>query len=274
MLRSLILPIVLVSGFINTNYIQAQTATARNTKITATPRLRSEIYNRVSGRVSGLQNQLRETNDPQEILPLTQLENMKTAYEEASNVSEKSGAALSAFMKTTLDKNSDAPATEQAQALVYGFAELTDSMSFLNTGTGKVTLADFQGHGGLMASSAFILNFEEGESVKGDEYVKSNLDLQAVFTQVTYSQLDGDRLIEVLDTNKSRDALAEAGAVPFQLGEITPAKFANIRIRLHAQDQAFDNTKSSQLPTNSESSQMPPSRSGTSAKPLSHFSVQ
>jgi hypothetical protein len=266
---------VLVSGFINTNYIQAQTATARNTKITATPRLRSEIYNRVSGRVSGLQNQLRETNDPQEILPLTQLENMKTAYEEASNVSEKSGAALSAFMKTTLDKNSDAPATEQAQALVYGFAELTDSMSFLNTGTGKVTLADFQGHGGLMASSAFILNFEEGESVKGAENVKSNLDSQAEFTQVAYSQMDGDRLtIEVLDTNKSIDALAKAGVSPSQLGEITPAKFANIRIRLHAQDQAFDNTKSSQLPTNSESSQMPPSRSGTSAKPLSHFSVQ
>ncbi len=272
MLRSLILPIVLVSGFINTNYIQAQTVRQGNTSITATPRFQSEIYNRVSG----LQNQLRETNDPQKRLLLTQLENMKTAIEKASDLSPKSGAALGAFAKTTLDKNSDAPVTKQAQALVYGFAPFTDSWQFLNTGTGGLTLADPEGHGGLTANRAFILNFEEGESVKGAENVKSNLDSQAEFTQVAYSQMDGDRLtIEVLDTNKSIDALAKAGVSPSQLGEITPAKFADIPIfSLLAQDQAFDNTKSSPLPTNSESSQMPPSRSGTSAKPLSHFSVQ
>jgi hypothetical protein len=146
----------------------------------------------------------------------SQLKNMKTAYEEASNVSEKSNVALTAFMKTTLDANKDLPEESQAQVLADGFAQLTDSHDFLSTGTGWVTLASPQGNGGLVANDQVKLNFSSGIIAQGGTNI--HLIEGAAFTQVQYAKEDlvfgeyrGASLF-LADQIKSRGILLELGA--------------------------------------------------------------
>jgi hypothetical protein len=118
---------------------------------------------------------------------LNQITSVSNATDAVAATSSKSFIAISASHLATLAANQDLPLEEQLSQVVKNFKTLTESKDFVETGTGSITLADHQGHGGLVSnktvsmtmSASLVWRFSD-KDIQNSQFALENASLTLV----------------------------------------------------------------------------------------------